>query len=206
MTCAMAFGVAAVATEFAPLFFGADFAYSGILMIPLAFTLIMIGFANVVRTQWVLPQGRDAIFVRSVCAGAVVNLIVNSALIPPLGAMGAVIGTLAAEFTVPFNQWLMLRRELPYGRFLSMVVAYCLFRDCYAGCRAALRDALPLGRLDSSGGGSLGRHRGIWCELPGLLAAYRAAGSAACLDRRTPWTQLTTLPSVFSRHVSPALG
>lgn len=89
MTCAMAFGVAAVATEFAPLFFGEDFAYSGILMIPLAFTLIMIGFANVVRTQWVLPQGRDAIFVRSVCAGAVVNLIVNSALIPPLGAMGA---------------------------------------------------------------------------------------------------------------------
>ena len=126
MTCAMAFGVAAVATEFAPLFYGADFAYSGILMIPLAFTLIMIGFANVVRTQWVLPQGRDAIFVRSVCSGAVVNLIVNSALIPPLGAMGAVIGTLAAEFTVPFSQWLMLRRELPYGRFLSMVVAYCL--------------------------------------------------------------------------------
>lgn len=76
-----------MATEFAAPFFGADFAYSGILMIPLAFTLIMIGFANVVRTQWVLPQGRDAIFVRSVCAGAVVNLIVNSALIPPLGAM-----------------------------------------------------------------------------------------------------------------------
>lgn len=40
--------------------------------------------------------------------------------------MGAVIGTLAAEFTVPFSQWLMLRRELPYGRFLGMVVAYCL--------------------------------------------------------------------------------
>lgn len=125
MTCAMAFGVAAVAQEFAPLFFGEDFAYSGVLMIPLAFTLVMIGFANVVRTQWVLPQGRDRIFVRSVCAGAVVNLVVNSALIPPLGAMGAVAGTLAAEFTVPLTQWLMLRKELPYGRFLGMTATYC---------------------------------------------------------------------------------
>lgn len=126
MTCAMAFGVAAVATDFAPLFFGEDFRASGLLMIPLAFTLIMIGFANVVRTQWVLPQGRDPIFVRSVCVGAVVNLLVNSALIPPMGAMGAVIGTLAAEFAVPFTQWLMLRRELPYRRFLGMTAVYCL--------------------------------------------------------------------------------
>lgn len=125
MTCAMAFGVAAIATDFAPLFFGDDFAYSGVLMIPLAFTLIMIGFANVVRTQWVLPQGRDPIFVRSVCAGAVVNLAVNGALIPSMGAMGAVVGTLAAEFAVPFTQWLMLRRELPYRRFLGMTATYC---------------------------------------------------------------------------------
>lgn len=56
MTSAMAFGVAAVADVFAPLFYGEDFRYSGTLMAPLAFTLIMIGFANVIRTQVVLPQ------------------------------------------------------------------------------------------------------------------------------------------------------
>ncbi len=124
MTCALAFGLAAVAQDFAPLFFGTDFAYSGTLMIPLAFTLVAIGFANVIRTQWVLPQGRDRLFVRSVTAGAVVNLAVNAALIPPMGAMGAVVGTLAAEFTVPLAQWLMLRGELPYGRYLGMGTAY----------------------------------------------------------------------------------
>ncbi|MBR0388130.1 MAG: oligosaccharide flippase family protein, partial [Clostridia bacterium] len=48
MTSAMAFGVAAVADVFAPLFYGEDFRYSGTLMAPLAFTLIMIGFANVI--------------------------------------------------------------------------------------------------------------------------------------------------------------
>ncbi len=61
MVCAMAFGLAAVAVNFAHLFYGDDFAYSGTLMMPLSFTLLSIGFANVIRTQWVLPQGRDTI-------------------------------------------------------------------------------------------------------------------------------------------------
>lgn len=126
MVSAMAFGVAAVAKEFAPLFYGDDFTYSGILMIPLAFTLIMIGFANVIRTQWVLPQSRDTIFVKSVCSGAVVNLIANALLIPSMGAMGAVVGTLAAELTVPVVQFIILRKELPYGKYLRYVGVYAV--------------------------------------------------------------------------------
>ena len=115
---------AAVADRFSVLFYGEDFAYSGTLMAPLAFTLIMIGFANVIRTQWVLPQGRDSIFVRSVCAGAAVNLIVNLLLIPGMKSMGAVIGTLMAEMTVPVVQYLLLRKELPYCRFLGYTGIY----------------------------------------------------------------------------------
>ncbi len=124
MVSAMAFGVAAVADRFAPLFYGEDFTYSGTLMIPLAFTLIMIGFANVIRTQWVLPQGRDTIFVKSVCAGAAVNLIANTCLIPSMKSMGAVVGTLLAELTVPVVQYLILRKELPYRTYLWYVGIY----------------------------------------------------------------------------------
>ena len=123
MTSCMAFGVAAVADRFCPLFFGEDFTASAPLMIPLAFTLMMIGFANVIRTQWILPQERDKIVVRSVCAGAVVNLAANALLIPRMQAMGAVVGTLLAEFTVPLVQWLQLKRELDYGRYLLHTVA-----------------------------------------------------------------------------------
>ena len=124
MVCAMAFGVASVSDRFAPLFFGERFAYSGVLMAPLGMTLIMIGFANVIRTQWILPQGRDSIFVRSVCAGAVVNLSVNLLLIPKMQSMGAVIGTLMAEMTVPVVQYVILRRELPYRRFAGYTIIY----------------------------------------------------------------------------------
>ena len=127
MVSAMAFGVAAVADRFAPLFYGEDFRYSGTLMIPLAFTLIMIGFANVIRTQVVLPQKRDHIFVKSVCCGAVVNLAANACLIPGMKSMGAVVGTLMAEMTVPVVQYLILRKELPYGRYIRYVGIYAVF-------------------------------------------------------------------------------
>ena len=124
MVCALSFGVAAVAQDFAPLFFGNDFAYSGTLMIPLAFTLIGMGFANVVRTQWILPQGKDHIFVTSVVAGAIINLILNFLLIPRFGAAGAIVGTLAAEFCLPTVHWLYLRKELPHGRLLRHAMTY----------------------------------------------------------------------------------
>ena len=144
MVCAMAFGLAAVAVNFAPLFYGDDFAYSGTLMMPLAFTLLSIGFANVIRTQWVLPQGRDTIFVHSVLTGAVINLIANFVLIPPFGAMGAAAATVLAEFSVPAVQFVYLRKELPYAQYLKTTGVYCLFGLVMAGAVALLGYVLPL--------------------------------------------------------------
>ena len=143
MVSGMAFGVAAVADRFSVLFYGSDFAGSGTLMIPLAFTLIQIGFANVIRTHWVLPQGRDHIFVKSVCAGAVVNLTVNWLLIPRMQAMGAVVGTLMAEGTVPLVQWMILRKELPYGRFLGYVGQYAVIGVIMGAAVRLVSGALP---------------------------------------------------------------
>ncbi len=143
MVSAMAFGVAAVADRFAPLFYGEAFRYSGSLMIPLGFTLIMIGFANVIRTQVVLPQKRDHIFVKSVCTGAVVNLVVNACLIPSMKSMGAVIGTLAAELTVPLVQYIILRKELPYKRYLGYVALYAVVGGVMLGCVRLVGSLLP---------------------------------------------------------------
>ena len=143
MVCAMAFGLAAIAKEFAPLFYGEDFTFSGTLMIPLAFTLIMIGFANVIRTQWILPQKRDSIFVRSVTAGAVINLVFNALLIPRMGASGAVVGTLLAEGSVPLVQFLILRKELPYRRYLLYLAEYCGIGAIMLFCVRLLSGLLP---------------------------------------------------------------
>ena len=144
MVCALGFGLASIAVEFAPLFYGADFAASGWLMIPLSMTLLTIGFANVIRTQWVLPQKRDGIFVKSVLTGAAVNVVLNALLIPGFGAMGAVAATLAAELSVPVVQFVILRKELPYLRYLRCTAVYAVIGLTMVG---AVRVAalLPLG-------------------------------------------------------------
>lgn len=144
MVCALAFGLASVAMEFAPLFYGAEFTDSGTLMILLSVTLLTIGFANVIRTQWVLPQQRDAIFIKSVLTGAGVNVVLNAVLIPLMGARGAAIATIAAELSVPLVQYAILRRELPYGRYLRYVLTYSVIGFIMA---AAVRLAalLPIG-------------------------------------------------------------
>ena len=143
MVSAMSFGVAAVADRFAPLFYGDAFRYSGTLMIPLAFTLIMIGFANVIRTQVVLPQKRDSIFVKSVCCGAVVNLAANACLIPSMKSMGAVVGTLLAEMTVPVVQYIILQKELPYRKYISYVGVYAVIGGIMLACVRLVGRAVP---------------------------------------------------------------
>ena len=124
MVCALGFGLASVAPEFSVLFYGEAFAESGTLMVLLSFTLLTIGFANVIRTQWVLPQKRDHIFIRSVLTGAAVNVVLNALLIPGMGAKGAVVATMAAELAVPLVQFAILRRELPFGRYLRYALSY----------------------------------------------------------------------------------
>ena len=143
MVSAMAFGILAVAMRFAPLFYGAEFTDSGTLMMPLGFSLVMIGFANVIRMQWILPHGMDHVVLRSVLAGAAVNLAANLALIPRLGAMGAVIGTLFAECSVPVVQYLHLRRVLPYRRYLGICLPYFLFGLAMAGVIRLVSPLLP---------------------------------------------------------------
>ena len=50
----------------------------------------------------------------------------NALLIPSFGAMGAVAATLAAELSVPVVQFVILRKELPYLRYLKYTLAYAV--------------------------------------------------------------------------------
>lgn len=126
MMFAMAFGVFAVAKLMAVVLFGKEFEGSGILMSLLAFTLPLIGWANVIRSQFVIPKGRDYIYIATVITGAVLNLIVNAICIPKLGALGAVIGTLCAEGSVPVMQFVFLHKEVPYKDLLKKSIPACV--------------------------------------------------------------------------------
>lgn len=63
-------------------------------------TVLIAGISNVTGLEILIPEGREKIVLYSEITGAVVDLVINSILIPPLGGVGAAIGTLAAEIAV----------------------------------------------------------------------------------------------------------
>lgn len=134
-------------------------------------TLIFIGLTNIIGLQMLVPMGRENQVLYSEIAGAIINLIINSILIPRLGAAGAAIGTVAAEVTVFIVQVMALKkvvipilRKLPYwknilallggtvvsvgilllniGNFLILVISAILFFGVYTLILLLLREEM----------------------------------------------------------------
>lgn len=119
LSLAMAAGLIAIGNNFAPLFFGEGFQKSGILIMLLSVTIPFISFANVVRTQHLIPREKDRIYIVSVIMGAITNLVMNFIFIPHYESIGACFGTIAAEFIVMAYQAFAIREELPIGQYIK---------------------------------------------------------------------------------------
>lgn len=124
MSVAMTFGISGIAIEFAPIFFGEKFVDTGVLIMLLSPKIICISWANVIRTQYLIPLHKDKIYVISVWLGAIVNIVVNLLLIPSMGAMGAVIGTIIAESIVMIYQTISVWNELPMLDYIKKGTYY----------------------------------------------------------------------------------
>ena len=127
VSCALAFGIASISKEFTPFFFGNGFNSCVALMMVLSPVLIIKGFSSTARMQYLIPFHQEKIFIQSVFMGAFTNVIVNIVLIPKLGAMGAVIGTLVAEFISCFWQYFKIRKEDDVIKTLIKSAIYLLF-------------------------------------------------------------------------------
>ena len=91
------FGLLAVARPFAVWYYGRSFAVCGPVMIALSPVAYIVGSGNILRSQCLIPNGRDKEFNACIILNAIVNLIVSTSLIPILGIYGAVLGTICAE-------------------------------------------------------------------------------------------------------------
>lgn len=122
----MTAGIMVIGEKFAPIYFGAEFAETGILMKYLSVTIIFIAFANVLRTQYLIPKEKDKVYIISVSIGAVMNMVTNCILIPKYNAMGAVVGTILAEFSVMFVQSIAVWKELKLSQYIGTFIKYFL--------------------------------------------------------------------------------
>ena len=120
----LAFGIVGVAPHFIKVFYGGEFISCVPLMTGLAITIPIMGFANVIRTQYLIPMKKDGVYILSGAMGAVVNLILNLLFIPKYNAIGAVAATVFAEFTVAFIQSFAVRKELDLTRYIRSGVFF----------------------------------------------------------------------------------
>jgi len=127
MSSAIAFGIAGIAPVFAPVFFGIEFMGSSKIMSLLAVTVVIISWANVIRTQYLIPNHKDKVYVNAVILGAIINIIVNILLIPKYGAIGASIATILAELAVAIYQTLTIYYEIEIKKYIFSATPYMLF-------------------------------------------------------------------------------
>lgn len=124
VSVAMACGIASISKEFTPFFFGEGFEECINLTIVLSPVLILKAISQTCRMQYLIPKHMENIFIQSVFLGAGVNLVVNLALISNLGAMGAVIGTLAAELVTCIWQYMNMNKSIISFKSLLKSIIY----------------------------------------------------------------------------------
>jgi O-antigen/teichoic acid export membrane protein len=116
---ALAFGIAAIANDFAPLFFGWEFVNCGTLIIGLSALIPFLAFQNVITSQYLIPNLKDKIYTIASLFGAAVSVIMNIALIPRFQAMGAVVGLVSAETVICVFTAFAAKKELPLLKYIK---------------------------------------------------------------------------------------
>ena len=93
-------------------------------------TLIFIGLTNIMGIQMLIPLGREKVVLYSEIAGAIVDLVINTILIPIMASSGAAIGTLVAEMVVWTVQYIALKEDVKEAyvkiRYLPIVIGLAI--------------------------------------------------------------------------------
>lgn len=170
LACGMAFGIAGIAPILVPVFLGDGYAYCIDLLKILSPTVLFLAWANVIRTQYLIPQHHDRSYILSVILGALVNLVVNALLIPKMAANGAAVGTVCAEAAVCICQTLMVRKALPVGSYLKEALPFLLLGLGMYGLLWILTPLFPsppvaLVALIAMGGGAYTLASGLYYSL-----------------------------------------
>lgn len=121
---AISAGLISVSKSLANVYLGNGFESCASLITCLSITIPIMAYANVIRTHYLVPKNMDFAFLLSAILGAVTNVILNIILIPIYGALGAIFGTIGAEFVVLLVQIISVWHKLP---ILAMALEYLPF-------------------------------------------------------------------------------
>lgn len=120
----MMFGIAGIATQFAPWFFGAGFTQTGILIEIISPIIVLIAWSNVLGMQYLLPTGKTKIFTISVTFGAIINFWLNLILIHSFQSAGTAIATVISELAVTAVQLIVAWKDIDIPKIFTSLWKY----------------------------------------------------------------------------------
>ena len=118
------FGLIGISPVLIPIFLGEQFAECINILSLISITILFLAWANVIRTQLLIPKKKDKVYIISTILGAIINLIINILLIKKYGAIGATLGTILAEASVCIYQSIMVKKELDIKSYIKRVSFY----------------------------------------------------------------------------------
>lgn len=132
LSIGMAFGIASIALQFGPFFYGAAYKPVGRVMLLEAPVIILIAWASVIGNQYLIPTRQTNIYSISVLLGAGVNIIFCIPLILKWGLYGAMLITVISESVVTGYQLICVRKQLAINVFLKntykfLIVGFSMF-------------------------------------------------------------------------------
>ena len=118
------FGLIGVSNNLVPWFYGAGFDKVAVLLKVSGFLVIAIGLSNITGLQYLVPTKQQNKLTKSVCVGAIVNIILNTILIPKWYSVGAAVASVIAEFSVTFVQFTYVKNQFDLKQIAKIVPRY----------------------------------------------------------------------------------
>ena len=118
------FGITSIAASFVPVFFGEGYDKVVILISIISPILLLMGMANVLGTQYLLPTKRQKEYTISVLIGLIVNFILNYILIKQYASIGASIATVISELVVVVIQYQYIKKDINFKTLLNLAWKY----------------------------------------------------------------------------------
>ena len=119
-----AFGLASISDIFPLWFYGEEFVKCGLYIAWMCPAIVFKSIAGAIRTQLIIPMEKDYVYIISVFAGAIINVISNYILIPMYLGLGAVISTVLAEAVVMLIQVGLTWKIVRYAKYFIDIIVF----------------------------------------------------------------------------------
>lgn len=122
----LCFGLMGVSGNIVPWFFGSGYDSVTILLKIMSTLVIAMGLSTITGSQYLVSIGRAKEYSISILLGMFSNIILNLIMIPPLGAIGAAVASVIAEFVISLIQFYFVRTDFSIVYVLKMAIKYLI--------------------------------------------------------------------------------